>query len=680
MPRQLPLAVRDFTGRKEYVAGLDALLSSAGVGGTGAVVISAVDGAAGIGKTSLAVWWAHRVQDRFPDGTLHVNLRGYGPGDPASPAEVLEGFLRALGVRAERIPAGVEALAGAFRSLLAGRRVLIVLDNANSADQVRPLLPGTPGCVVVVTSRESLTGLVVTESASRLTLDLLSVDEAVELVAGILGPARAAAEPGAIGELVRYCARLPLALRIAAGQAAGPNTTVAEVVAELADERYRLDVLSRGGDERSAMRTVFDWSYQRLASEHARVFRCLGLHPGQEFGVQAAAAATGLDVPTARRVLALLAEAHLIEPTGRRGRYRFHDLLRAYAAERADHDDTLDDRERTRQALLEWYAGHARTAHQILFPAHRDWYPALRLAVQARPETPIAGRDEAWAWLDLERDNLVAAVREADRHDQNPLTLLLAVTSGFVLAWRGHWDDLFDVQRRALAAARRSGDRIAEAHALLSLGETHREATQWPNAHNNYQAARELASVLGDPWLEAATLNELARLCLEQGQYAQARNHLLAALPLAPEAQHGRLEAVIESNLGEVCIREDDHWQSLHHAHRSLILRRQAQDRGGEAGVLHLMARAHHGMGDHRGAIALCEQALDIEEHHRVPRERAEILNTLGTLLRDTDTTRALRCWREALRIYDDFGDHRAADLRDRLHALETQADRPSTT
>lgn len=323
VPRQLPLAIRDFTGRAAHLAALDALLP--GDGGT--VVISAVDGAAGIGKTTLALHWAHRVQHQFPDGTLHVNLRGYGPGEPATPDEVLNGFLRALGVPAEAIPADVEAQSALFRSVLAGRRVLVVLDNANSADQVRLLLPGTPGCVVVVTSRDSLTGLVITESAHRMTLDLLTQQEALALVTGIIGPQRAAAEPEAVTELIRLCARLPLALRIAATR----RSTVADVVAELADEHSRLDVLSQGGDERTALRAVFDWSYQRLDAPHARLFRRLGLHPGPDFSLHAAAAVADLEPAKARAMLDDLARAHMIEWTWG-GRYRFHDMLRAYAA------------------------------------------------------------------------------------------------------------------------------------------------------------------------------------------------------------------------------------------------------------------------------------------------------------------------------------------------------------
>jgi hypothetical protein len=249
VPRQLPPVVRDFTGQAEHLADLDALLpgdqADAATLPT-AAVISAVDGTAGIGKTTLAVWWAHRVQDHFPDGTLYANLRGYGTGEPATTGEVLDEFLRALGVLPERMPAGVEAQSGIFRSLLAARRVLIVLDNANHADQVRPLRPGTSGCVVVTTSRDSLTGLVVTEGAIRLTLDLRSENESVQLVSGVLGPGRAGVEATAVTELVRWCARLPLALRIAAGRAAArPHCTVADVVTELADERERLNSRSR---------------------------------------------------------------------------------------------------------------------------------------------------------------------------------------------------------------------------------------------------------------------------------------------------------------------------------------------------------------------------------------------------------------------------------------------------
>lgn len=274
VPRQLPLAVPDFTGRVEQLAFLDAVLPDTNLhtrngstDGSGTVVISAVDGSGGVGKTTLAVHWARRAEQRFPDGTLFVNLRGYGPGEPMSPGEALEGLLAALGVPAEAIPAGIEARAGLYRSVLVGRRVLIVLDNANASSQVRPLLPGSPGCLVIVTSRASLTGLVIATAARRVTLDLMSPQEAWDLLGGLVGAARVVADPAAVTELVRLCARLPLALRIVAARATeNPAVPLADVVVELADDHHRLDLLSLTDDEEFTVRAVFDGSYRRLPS------------------------------------------------------------------------------------------------------------------------------------------------------------------------------------------------------------------------------------------------------------------------------------------------------------------------------------------------------------------------------------------------------------------------------
>ncbi|EOD58685.1 TPR repeat-containing protein [Amycolatopsis vancoresmycina DSM 44592] len=675
VPRQLPLAIKDFTGRADHIAALDALLPAEDGSAPGAVVISAVEGTAGIGKTTLAVWWAHRVQDRFPDGTLHVNLRGYGTGDPATPGEVLEGFLRALGMRAEQIPVGVEAQAGLFRSLVAGRRMLIVLDNANDAGQVRPLLPGTPGCVVVVTSRDSLTGLVVTEAATRLTLDLLPQDEAVELVTGILGPATAAAEPDAVRALVRCCGRLPLALRIAASQVTPPHVTVGDVVAELADDHLRLDALSRDGDDRAAVRAVFGWSYRRLPAGHARAFRRLGLHPGEEFGVEAAAAVTGLDLPEAKRVLAALARAHVIESAAGRQRYRFHDLLRAFAVDRAERDDPPSKVEQARRALLTWYAHHARAALGILFPAHRDWAPAVRPATRTRPEIRLAEPEETWAWTVLEVDNLVAATRDADLHEETSLTLLLGETTAMILHRRGRWDDLCDLRSRALVAARRTGDASAEIHAVIALGETYQVLGRWQDADGVLRTALVMAREFGKPWYEATALMQLGDGSWMQGRYAEAKDYLLAALPFAPGAQHGRIEAQIESVLAAIAFRQGETAVALDRAHRGFVLSEQAGDCEGQVGNLRAMATIHHSAGNHQRAIELCEQALRIVSSEFFPTFFADTLDTLGDVLRDTgDTARALDCWREALRIYDDCRSTESANLRARIRALEATA------
>jgi tetratricopeptide (TPR) repeat protein len=599
VPRQLPGVVRDFTGRVEHLAALDALLPDdhdeqpADV--PGAVVITALDGTAGIGKTTLAVCWAHRVQHQFPDGTLHVNLRGYGPGDPATPAEVLDGFLRALGTPPDAMPAGVDAQAALFRSLLAGRRMLLVLDNAHSADQVRPLLPGTPGCVVVVTSRDSLTGLVVTEGAHRLTLDLLTETEALNMVRNILGPAPVSGEPAAVAELIRLCARLPLALRIAASRvAAGAQVTVAEVVAELADAPTRLEVLSRGADERSAVRAVFDWSYRRLTEGQARLFRRLGLHPGPDLSVDATAAITGLDQSQTRRGLEELAAAHLITPSGR-NRYRFHDLLRAYAAHQAHQYDSAADRHHALDGLLGWYAHTATTCDRLLYPAFAR--VARRPAIPAHP-TPIADPGAAWSWLNIERGNVLAALRHAAAHGQHQHTLILAADTRF-LGSLGGWEDVLEAVDLGLVAARQCGEHRAEAWFHDWRGGTLITLRRWDQARAEYQRAGTLAREIDDQYPYAWSLNGLARVCMGQGQFAEAMTLLRDALPLARGIDTGRCEAVVEGNLSIARAGVGDYQQALVHGRRGLALRRQCGDRSGEARAVYDLARAWQGLGDY---------------------------------------------------------------------------------
>ncbi|MFG1645720.1 ATP-binding protein [Amycolatopsis sp. NPDC049252] len=672
-PRQLPSAVRDFTGRVEHLAALDARLPGdediAGVM-QGAVVISAVDGAAGIGKTTLAVWWAHRVQFRFPDGTLYVNLRGYGPGDPATPNEVLDGFLRAFGAPGERLPVEVEARAALFRSHLAGRRVLLVLDNANSADQVRPLLPGTPGCMVIVTSRDSLTGLVVTEGAHRLTLDLLTEPEAQRLVGGIVGSARAAAEPDAVDDLIRLCARLPLALRIAAARATALHTTVADVAAELSDDRYRLDVLSRGGDERAAVRAVFDWSYERLPLEQARTFRYLGVHPGPEISLRAAAAVVDLELGIVRGLLGGLADVHMIEPVGR-DRYRLHDLLRTYAVDHIQNDHPVE-RDQARDRMLNWYAWQATAAFRSAWTSIASSCIPLKSAVKTCPEITFSEAGQAREWFDSEAANLIAAVRTADRDDLHRLTILLVCAISTALSGRGDYDILLELEKRAVAAARRSHDSLAEVHVLLLLVETCGAVALWQEAISIADGALGLARDLGDVQLETWALNELGLLWLEQQQYALAYEFLQVALPLSEGMQNGRMEGVIEGNLSSACTGLGDYKRALRHAEHALVMRRQADDRGGEAYALFQMTTANQGMGRHREAIALCEEALAIEPHHQWVAGTGKILDALGTSLHYVgNTKRALSCWRDALVIYDKYRRHDAADLRRRLRSLD---------
>ncbi|GGY11243.1 AfsR/SARP family transcriptional regulator [Streptomyces minutiscleroticus] len=334
--RLLPPDVTGFVGRREQLAQLDRLLEEGEAPSAPAICV--IVGTAGVGKTALAVHWAHRAGEAFPDGQLYADLRGYGPQRPVTPGEALAGLLTALGVRRPDVPARLEERAARYRGELAGRRMLVVLDNAATAAQVRPLLPGGPDCRVIVTSRDSLAGLVVLHGAHRLTVDRLPADEAAALLRDLIGE-RARAEPKAVGRLARQCARLPLALRVAAERAtAHPYHGLPVLVAELADLRRRLDLLDAGGDPGAAVRTVFSWSYRHLPPDTARAFRLLALHPGPDLEPQVAAALTGTAPETARRLLEALARAHLLQPTAT-GRYGMHDLLRAYAAELAAAHD-----------------------------------------------------------------------------------------------------------------------------------------------------------------------------------------------------------------------------------------------------------------------------------------------------------------------------------------------------
>ena len=381
VPRELPAPVAHFAGRAAELAALTGLLDAAGAELPEAVVISAIGGTAGVGKTALAVHWAHQVAHRFPDGQLYVNLRGFDPsGMPVAPAQAIRKFLAALGMPADQVPADIDAQACLYRSVLAGQRVLIVLDNARDSDQVRPLLPASPGSLAVVTSRSQLAGLVAVEGARPLTLDVLTEAEARELLIRRLGGEQIAADPAAADELVRLCARLPLALAIAAARGATrPGLPLAVLAGELRDAHGQLDTLD-AGDTTANIRTVFSWSCQSLTSPAARMFRLLGVHPGPDISARAAASLAGMARDKARAALDELSRASLIVEHVP-GRFVFHDLLRAYAAEQASAIDGAAQRRAAIRRVLDHYMHTAHAAAGLLYPA-RGTRPLPRPAAQ----------------------------------------------------------------------------------------------------------------------------------------------------------------------------------------------------------------------------------------------------------------------------------------------------------
>jgi transcriptional regulator with XRE-family HTH domain len=360
VPHQLPAAVTDFTGRAVEVAALAQIVENAGGGGPGTVVISAIGGTAGVGKTALALHWAHQVAGRFGDGQLYVNLCGFGPsGSPATASGAIRGLLDALGIQPECIPASPEAQAGLYRSLLSDKRVLLVLDNALDEQQVRPLLPASAGSLVIITSRNQLSGLVAADGARLLILDVLTHAEAVQALAVRLGAGRAAAEPALVDEIAGLCACLPLALAVTAARAAArPGLPLSALAAELRDAAGRLDALD-AGDPAASVRAVFSWSYQQLSADTARMFRLLGLHPGPDISIPAAASLAGTSRSEARRMLGELTRGCLVSEYAP-GRYAFHDLLRAYAADQARAHDGQAERATATGRVLDYIPAHCR--------------------------------------------------------------------------------------------------------------------------------------------------------------------------------------------------------------------------------------------------------------------------------------------------------------------------------
>jgi DNA-binding SARP family transcriptional activator/tetratricopeptide (TPR) repeat protein len=523
VPRELPADVSAFTGRAVELAELDLRLPAPGrgTGGTpGAVVISAVAGTAGVGKTALAVRWAHRVAGEFPDGQLYVNLRGYDPGQPVTAGEALAGFLRALGVAGPDIPLEEAERAARYRSVAAGKRLLVVLDNAATVAQVRPLLPGTGSVLVVVTSRDSLAGLVARDGARRLDLGLLPAADAVALLTTLIGE-RAQADPAAKA-LAGLCARLPLALRVAAELAAArPGTPLAGLTAELAGQQQRLELLDAGGDPHAAVASVFSWSYKHLPAYAAKMFRLLGLHPAQHWDHYAAAALADTSLAQAGQLLVVLARAHLVQPAGP-GRYQMHDLLRAYAASQAGNHDTDQTRQAALTRLFDYYLAACATAMDCLSPANRHWRPDPPPAATPLPE--LSEPAAAQAWLDAELPTLVIVAEYTAGHGWPGHTGCLGGTLQHYVVPTGHYAEGITINAHALNAAHGTADRAAQAGALRRLGHCHFYQGRLEQATDCQQQALALARDLGD-------------------RLAQAHAHFFMPLPSARRDATGKAPA-----------------------------------------------------------------------------------------------------------------------------------------
>jgi DNA-binding SARP family transcriptional activator/tetratricopeptide (TPR) repeat protein len=671
-PAQLPPDVGSFTGRAAKLRQLDEVLA-AGARDRPASAIATLVGMAGVGKTALAVHWGHRSRDRFPDGQLYVDLCGFAPGPPRNPAGVLAQLLRSLGVPADKVPAEPVEATGLYRSILAERTVLVVLDNAADSAQVRPLLPGAGRSVAIVTSRATLPGLQVREGVHRLELDLLTESESNELLSALLVPGAGSAEPAAVAELIRRCGHLPLALRVATA-VLGPSGRVAELVERLR-EQGALRVLSGLGEAEAQLPAVFDLSYARVSAPAQRAFRLLGLVPGVDLTVDVVAALAGVGPAQAEPWLAELVRAHLVRPVAA-GRHVCHDLLREYAAERADRDEPGDDREAALGRFYDYYLGSADAATRLLYPGF------VRLPAPGRAVAAAAAgfREpaDALAWLEAERVNLVGATGQAAALGRQEAAWRLADAVRPYLFHGMFFADGETVAEAGLAAAASAGDLSGQAAARLALATllcygrdrypaavahasqvialcqecgwldgqgaghnllghacVHQGKLEQAVAH--FERAATLTEQLGSHLGKAAIVNNLGSIYLDLGRLQPAAGRIREAAALFARAGSPSGQAVALINLGQIHRLLGEFTQALDCFDRAVALCQPVGDRPGEASGRKGAAEVHRDTGHHHRALAAAEAALAIardtgrlELEADCLRVRADVLSELG--------------------------------------------------
>jgi DNA-binding SARP family transcriptional activator/tetratricopeptide (TPR) repeat protein len=665
IPAQLPHDVAGFTGRDGELARLHAQLPADDADPTGrTLLISTVAGAAGVGKTALAVRFAHQVIGRFGDGQLYVNLHGFDADQPPlSPADALSQLLQGLGVDPRRIPAGIDERAGLYRTLLAGKRVLIVLDNGATTDQVRPLLPGSPLCLVLVTSRNRLGGLVAGHGAHRLTLDVMPPDDAVALLARIAATERVAAEPEAAAELVRLCGYLPLALRLAGDRVASrPQASLAELAEQLAVERDRLDLLTEDGSADSPLRAGFSWSYQAIPTERQRAFRLLALHAGPDLSVGAAAALIDTDPSRARRLLTTLAGEHLVEQEGV-DRYRFHDLLRVYAAERATAEESPAVRAAAIRRVLDWYLHTSDNAGRALLPLHPR-IPLEPLQAASPPQT-FATSLHALRWCDVERRNLIAATAQAAKVGADDIAWKLPATLWDYFNFAHHWEDWLTTHRVGLAATRRLNHRFGEAWMAGGLAVACRHLRRFAEAIGHSELAVARCRELGSRDGECAALVELGNALSDSGRFTEAIAHHEQALAVAREIGHPWCETVSLVSLGTACMGAKDFGAASTHHTRALALAREMNDRWTEAITLNYLGESSRSQGRLADATCHYHQALAIRQDLGDRHGAASTLRVLGATLTEAgDRAAGAVAWHQALRLFEELNDPEAAAVR----------------
>jgi tetratricopeptide (TPR) repeat protein len=652
-PRLLPADVRGFVNRVRELESLDEALTAPT---DDAARIILLVGTAGVGKTSVAVKWAHRVRKQFPEGQLYINLRGYDPGDPVPPDLALERFLRILGVTPEQIPAGLEERSELFRSLIADRPILVVLDNAATVDQIRPLLPGTEACLTLVTSRSRMPALVARDGARRIAVDTLSPESSVALLRKVTADYRSADPDTDAANLARLCAHLPLALRIAAERAAArPWLSLADLATELTSESGLWEALSaEDGTDADAVRTVFAWSYRALPAPAARIFRLLGIHPSPEFSLYAGAALAELPPAETQRLLALLVGAHLLEEVGP-GRYQFHDLLRAYAADEARQEESAESRELALRRLLGFYVCTVAAAQP------RDRMAPIAVTVDgAAPASPALNDAEAThAWYQAERANLIAATRTARIHGYHQIAWQIPALVQEINGGLDPLDTWTPAKLESLEATRQAGDRYGEGVSLLGLAVADRYAGRLDLARERYAAAAEAFDSAASPTGRVHAENGLGRVALQARDLATAEERFTAGLRVAESTGDVALSVVLMMNLGATRSALGEYVAAQQLLDEAADLARRVGDQANEFEALIELAAALRLAGDLESARRANSRALDVcRETGNQHQQAYALLEKARISLASHELTDALTTGHAAANLFRGLGNY----------------------
>ena len=659
IPRQVPAAPPGFAGRERELNALDELAEAWG-DDHGRTTVTVVDGAGGMGKTALARHWAHRASDRFPDGQLYVNLRGFGPGEPVDPTWAAGTLLSTFGAADEQIPAGVEARTALLRTALSGKRALVVLDNARDVEQVRPLLPGSDA-FVVVTSRNQLRGLVSRDGARRITLAPLSSAESQAMVEGMTTGSSAEVAR----ELAELCGRVPLALAVAAEQVARTaDPTSTDLLMELRDEQGRLDALSGGDDLTTDVRAVLSWSYRTADEESARLFRLLALAPGPDISVPAAAALAGLPAGRVRQLLDRLAAAHLVEEKPGR-RFEQHDLIRAYAAELAGADDDAQSAAALRR-VLRWYHATAVAARALLSPHQTMTFD------EPDDVEPLVFHDlgSAGDWFDDERANLIDAVWMSARIGLDRCAWQLGAALNRYFVNRRPWDHRVRVFEQGLACARRDGDRLGEAMLLACLGDIHHFLQDYDASIALSRQALEIYREIDNDRGQVGMLTNIGTSLAENGQVDSALEHHRRAADACRALDDPRAQSLILANLAAAYIFAERYAEAADVAREAVAEARSAGDPLTEADALDELGQARSALGAHDEAVAHLQTALETYRALEHPFEAPTLHHLARAHLAAGQPGRARETWRRALARATELGDPLATQLRAELATL----------